>query len=83
MECNRNKTVRALNCIYFMPKIKTNKSILSRLKISGAGKLIRRAANQSHFNSKDSGNKGRLKHKSANIKKSDQKLFRQYIPYNK
>lgn len=66
-----------------MPKIKTNKSILSRLKISGSGKLIRQATNQSHFNSKDSGNRGRFKHKSQNVKKSDQKLFRQYIPYNK
>jgi len=64
-----------------MPKIKTNKSILSRLKISSSGKLIRRATNQSHFNAKDSGNKGRFKHKSQNIKKSDQKLFKQYIPY--
>ncbi|KKS23909.1 MAG: 50S ribosomal protein L35 [Microgenomates group bacterium GW2011_GWC1_41_8] len=64
-----------------MVKQKTNKSILSRLKISGKGKLIRRATNQSHFNAKDSGKKGRLKHKSALIKKSDKKLFKQYIPY--
>mgnify|MGYP001561021903 FL=1 len=66
-----------------MPKQKTNKSILSRLKISGSGKLIRRATNQSHFNSKDSGNKGRFKHRSENIKKSDIKSFRQFLPYNK
>jgi len=64
-----------------MGKLKTNKSIQSRLKISGKGKLIRRAASQSHFNTKDSGNKGRLKHRSASVKKSDQKLFRQYLPY--
>lgn len=63
-----------------MPKLKTNKSILSRLKISSGGKLIRRATNQSHFNTKDSGNRGRLKHKTDLIKKSDQKLFRRYIP---
>lgn len=57
--------------------------MLSRLKISGKGKLIRRAASQSHFNSKDSGKKGRFKHKTENIKKSDIKSFRQFLPYNK
>ncbi len=62
-------------------KLKTNKAILSRLKITGKGKLIRRATNQSHFNAKDSGNKGRLKHRNALIKKSDKKLFKQYLPY--
>jgi len=66
-----------------MAKLKTNKSILSRLKISSKGKLIRRATSQSHFNTKDGGNEGRSKHKSASIKKSDQKLFRQYLPYAK
>lgn len=55
--------------------------MLSRLKLSGKGKLTRRATNQSHFNSKDSGNRGRLKHKSALIKKSDQKTFKKYLPY--
>ena len=64
-----------------MAKQKTNKSILSRLKVSSNGKLVRRATNQSHFNAKDSGKKGRLKHRSTLIKKSDKKLFKQYIPY--
>ncbi len=64
-----------------MPKIKTNKSILSRLKISSKGKLIRRATGQSHFNTKDSGNKGRSKHGNASIKKSDKKSFKKYLPY--
>lgn len=66
-----------------MPKQKTNKSILSRLKISGGGKLIRRATSQSHFNAKDSGKKGRFKHKTENIKKSDIKSFKKFLPYNK
>lgn len=65
-----------------MYKQKTNKSILSRLKISGGGKLIRRATNQSHFNSKDSGNKGRFKHKVENVKKSDIKSFKKFLPYS-
>ena len=64
-----------------MAKLKTNKSILSRLKISGKGKLIRRATSQSHFNAKDSGKRGRFKHRTENIKKSDQKSFKRYLPY--
>jgi len=66
-----------------MGKLKTNKSILSRIKISSGGKLIRRATNQSHFNAKDSGNKGRFKHRTENVKKSDIKSFKQFLPYNK
>ena len=62
-------------------KLKTNKTISSRLKVTGQGKLVRRATNQSHFNAKDSGNKGRLKHRNALIKKSDKKLFKKYLPY--
>lgn len=64
-----------------MTKLKTNKSILSRLKISGRGNLTRRVSNQSHFNAKDSGKKGRLKHGSVEIKKADKKSFKQYLPY--
>lgn len=57
--------------------------MLSRLKISGKGKLTRRATNQSHFNAKDSGKKGRLKHKTLSVKASDIKSFGQFLPYHK
>lgn len=66
-----------------MYKQKTNKSILSRLKISGSGKLIRRATSQSHFNAKDSGKEGRFKHHTESVKKSDIKSFKKFLPYNK
>lgn len=64
-------------------KLKTNKAILSRLKISSRGKLIRRPSGQSHFNTKDSGKKGRLKHQTLPIKASDIKSFRQFLPHHK
>ena len=87
MECCHNKTIKnfifAILGLNFNMKQKTNKSILSRLKISGKGKLIRRAANQSHFNAKDSGKKGLFKHQTKNVKKSDVKLFKQFLPYCK
>ncbi len=31
-----------------MPKLKTNKAITKRIKVSGSGKLLRRKANRSH-----------------------------------
>ncbi len=66
-----------------MPKLKTNKSILSRLKITGSGKLLRRPTNQSHFNAKQSSKQTRLKHRVLSVKKSDINLFKQYLPYHK
>ena len=66
-----------------MAKLKTNKSILSRLKISGKGKITRRATNQSHFNTKATGQQRRSKHQNSSIAKRDIKAIRQYLPYNK
>ena len=65
-----------------MPKLKTNKSISSRLKISGKKKFIRRATNQSHFNAKTSGKKRRLKHRVSSIMKTEVKAVKQFLPYN-
>lgn len=42
---------------------KTNKSLAKRIKITGTGKIMKRHPGQNHFNSKDSGNKTRAKHK--------------------
>jgi len=66
-----------------MPKLKTNKSILSRLKITGGGKLLRRPTNQSHFNAKESSKQTRIKHGVKPVKKSDYKSFIKYLPYAK
>jgi len=65
-----------------MAKLKTNKAILSRLKITGKKKLTRRASNQSHFNAKTSGKQRRLKRRVLSVNKRDIKIFKQYLPYN-
>ncbi len=65
-----------------MAKLKTNKSILSRLKVTGRGKLVKRPTGQSHFNAKDSGNKGRLKHRDQTVNKADIKSLKQRLPYH-
>jgi ribosomal protein L35 len=66
-----------------MAKLKTNKSIMSRLKISGRGKITRRATNQSHFNTKATGQQRRSKHQELSIAGRDIKAVRQFLPYNK
>ncbi len=43
-------------------KIKTNKSFLKRIKITGSGKILKRPPGQNHFNAKDSGIRGQRKH---------------------
>jgi len=63
-------------------KLKTNKSISERIKITGSGKFLHRPVNQSHFNAKDSGKTGRAKHGNRSVEKADVKSFKQYLPYN-
>lgn len=76
MEYNYRETIN-------MAKLKTNKSILSRLKISGNGKITRRATNQSHFNTKATGQQRRSKHQNSSIMSQDIKAVKQFLPYNK
>ena len=41
--------------------VKTNKSLLKRIKITGTGKITKRPPGQNHFNAKDSGQQTRDK----------------------
>lgn len=52
-----------------MPKLKTKKSLVKKIKITKKGKVLRRATGQNHYNSKETGQEGRAK-------KSDVRLFR-------
>jgi len=63
-------------------KLKTNKAILSRIKITGKRKLTRRVSNQSHFNTKASGNQRRLKRRILSVNKKDIRMFKKHLPYN-
>ena len=44
--------------------VKTNKSLLKRIKITGTGKIMKRPPGQNHFNAKDSGQQSRNKKRS-------------------
>lgn len=56
-----------------MPKIKTRKALVKKVKVSKGGKVTRRATGQNHFNSKDTGAETRLKRKDRRLFKTDEK----------
>lgn len=49
-------------------KLKTNKSIAKRFKITKNKKVLFRPLHQDHFNAKDSGHETRRKRKTKNLK---------------
>lgn len=52
-----------------MPKLKTHKALVKKIKITKGKKVLRRATGQNHYNSKETGEVGRKK-------KNDRRLFR-------
>lgn len=56
-----------------MGKIKTNKSITKRMRITKNKKMVRRAASQNHFNARATGNETRKKHTTQNVHQRDVK----------
>jgi large subunit ribosomal protein L35 len=59
-----------------MPKLKTKKALLKRIKITGRGKILRRPTHQDHFNAKDSGQKTRAKRQSREISPADKRILK-------
>lgn len=65
-----------------MPKLKTQKSIASRIKKTKTGKYRRRKAGQGHFNSRDTGKLSRKKKGDMTVSKAEHKAFEQLMPYS-
>ncbi|MBU1176958.1 MAG: 50S ribosomal protein L35 [Patescibacteria group bacterium] len=63
-----------------MIKLKTNKALSKRIKVTGSGKILKRALHQSHFNAKESGNKTRRKRKTSEMSSVDIKKIKQILP---
>jgi ribosomal protein L35 len=63
-----------------MPKLKTNKLLSKRIKITGRGKLLHRPGHQDHFNAKDSGQKTRAKRKKQKLSSAGQRVLKN-IPF--
>lgn len=64
-----------------MPKIKTKKALVKKVKITKKKKVFRRFTNQNHFNSKDTGKTGRNKRKDRRLFKADEKNVLKALPY--
>ena len=67
-----------------MPKLKTQKSVAKRFKITGGKKkkIIKRSAGQDHFNARESGKTVRNKRRDKTVSKADEKNIRSFLPYN-
>lgn len=65
-----------------MPKMKTQKSVSSRIQITKNKKLKRRRSGQSHFNSRDTGKAGRRKKSDIGVAKSEHKAIAKLMPYS-
>lgn len=50
-----------------MPKIKSKKSLIKKIKVTGAKKVLRRHTKQNHFNAKQTGNFKRKKRSDVEI----------------
>ncbi|MEA2113403.1 MAG: 50S ribosomal protein L35 [Patescibacteria group bacterium] len=63
-----------------MTKLKTRKSLLKRIKITGRGKFMKRRSHQDHINAKDSGNKTRSKRKTIGVSLAHRKTIKKILP---
>jgi ribosomal protein L35 len=65
-----------------MPKLKTKKALIKKIKITKNKKVLRRMTGQNHFNSKENGKVGREKKGSLRLFKADEKNVLKALPYN-
>jgi large subunit ribosomal protein L35 len=66
-----------------MPKMKTKKSVIKKVRLTKKRKLLRRKTGQNHFNSKETGKKGRQKRKDVRLFQTDEKNLLKALPYSK
>jgi len=64
-----------------MPKLKTHKALVKRIKISKRKKVLKRATGQNHYNSKETGKAGRAKKSDNRLFKADEKNVLNALPY--
>jgi large subunit ribosomal protein L35 len=57
-----------------MPKTKTHKGTIKRLRRTGSGKLMHRASGQDHFNSRESGKVTKNKRRDTTLSSASKRL---------
>ncbi|HLC64230.1 MAG TPA: 50S ribosomal protein L35 [Patescibacteria group bacterium] len=65
-----------------MPKLKTNKAIKKRIKVTKSGKLTIRTGGQDHFNAKESGKVTRAKRRDKTLSKNNRRNVKRLLPYS-
>jgi large subunit ribosomal protein L35 len=66
-----------------MPKLKTHKSVVKKVRLTKKGKVMRRKTGQNHYNSKDNGQEGRVKRTDIRLFKADEANVLKALPYSK
>ncbi len=56
-----------------MPKQKTKKALIKKIRVTKSKKVLRRYTKQNHYNSKQTGNLKRKKRKDVRLFKGDEK----------
>lgn len=62
-----------------MPKLKTNKTVSKRFRITATGKVMRRHGGQNHFNARDAGKITRKKRRDEEMSHSFTKNIKTLI----
>jgi len=65
-----------------MPKMKTQKSVSKRIKMTKTGKALKRAAGQGHFNAREAGVTSMNKRRDLSLAKAAAKSIKKFLPYN-
>ncbi len=65
-----------------MPKLKTRKALVKKIKVTKNRKVLRRTTGQNHYNSKETGAVGRNKRKDVRLFKADEQNVLKALPYN-
>ncbi|MFH0969322.1 MAG: 50S ribosomal protein L35 [Patescibacteria group bacterium] len=63
-----------------MPKLKTNKSVRKKVKITKNKKVIARYSGQNHYNTRETGNFKRKKRRDKRLFKTDEKNIIKGLP---
>ncbi|OGL83249.1 hypothetical protein A3B32_02020 [Candidatus Uhrbacteria bacterium RIFCSPLOWO2_01_FULL_53_9] len=62
-------------------KLKTNKAIAKRFRVTKNGKLLKRREGQDHFNSRDTGNQTRRKRRDVKVSEVHRTVLKIGLPY--
>jgi large subunit ribosomal protein L35 len=62
-------------------KMKTHKASAKRIKITGAGKMLKRVASQGHFNARERGLTTMNKRRDLSVSPEMTKVVKRLLPY--